>query len=157
MTQAISIIEMNDDQVIDYACQVLEKRLQYRVAREESVVSPQDAKTLVRLRLAESLYEVFAVLFLDSRHRVIAFEKLFNGTIDGASVHPREVVRRALHHNAAAAVLAHCHPSGVAESSAADRAITQRLKDALALIDVRVLDHLIVGDEVMSFAEHGLL
>ncbi|VAW93941.1 UPF0758 family protein, partial [hydrothermal vent metagenome] len=96
--------------------------------------------------------------FLDTRHRVIEFEELFRGTIDGASVHPREVLRRALAHNAAAVILAHNHPSGIAEPSRADRHITERLTDALALVDVRVLDHLVVGDgEVVSFAERGWL
>ena len=103
-------------------------------------------------------HEVFAVLFLDNRHRVIAFEEMFRGTIDGASVHPREVVRRSLQHNAAALILCHNHPSGVAEPSQADRRITARLSDALGLIDVRVLDHLIIGDqECCSMARRGLL
>ena len=93
-----------------------------------------------------------------SRHRVIAFEELFRGTIDGASVHPREVVRQALKHNGAAVIFAHNHPSGVAEPSDADRRLTQRLKDALALVDIRVLDHFVVGDgDVVSFAERGWL
>jgi DNA repair protein RadC len=96
-------------------------------------------------------------LFLDNRNRVITFEKMFYGTIDGASVYPREVVRMALKTNAAAVIFAHNHPSGVAEPSQADEQITQRLKEALALVDIRVLDHLIVGDEVVSFAERGLL
>ena len=101
---------------------------------------------------------MFACLFLDNRHRLIRFEELFRGTIDGASVHPREVVRQALAHNAAALILAHNHPSGVAEPSGADRQITRRLVDALALVDVRVLDHLVVGrGEAFSFAEQGLL
>jgi len=108
--------------------------------------------------LSSHPYEVFAVLFLDNRHRVLAFEELFRGTIDGASVHPREVVRRALHYNAAALILAHNHPSGVSEPSSADRRITERLQAALALIDVRVLDHIVVGHgEFTSFAERGLL
>jgi len=103
-------------------------------------------------------HEIFGCLFLDSRHRVIRFERLFRGTIDGASVHPREVVRAALAANAAAVVLVHNHPSGVAEPSRADVRITGRLKSALDLIDVRVLDHLVVGDaEVVSLAERGLL
>ncbi|HEV2700046.1 MAG TPA: JAB domain-containing protein, partial [Steroidobacteraceae bacterium] len=94
----------------------------------------------------------------DTRHRLIAFEELFRGTIDGASVHPREVVRQTLARNSAAVILAHNHPSGVAEPSQADELITQRLRDALALVDVRVLYHLIVGgDRCMSFAERGLL
>jgi DNA repair protein RadC len=103
-------------------------------------------------------YEVFACLFLDNRHHVIAFEELFNGTINGASVHPREVVKRALHHNAAAVIFAHNHPSGVAEPSQADRQITERLKQALDLVDIRVLDHFVIGDgQACSFAERGLI
>ncbi|WP_419606150.1 JAB domain-containing protein, partial [Thiolapillus sp.] len=102
--------------------------------------------------------EVFACLFLDNRHRIIAFEELFQGTIDGASVYPREVVRRCLHHNAAAVIFSHNHPSGVAEPSHADEQITLRLREALALIDIRVLDHVIVGsDSSTSLAERGLL
>lgn len=94
----------------------------------------------------------------DNRHRVIAFEELFHGTLDGASVHPREVLRKALAHNAAALIFAHNHPSGVAEPSDADRRLTRRLKDALALVDIRVLDHFVVGDgNAESFAERGFL
>jgi DNA repair protein RadC len=101
---------------------------------------------------------VFAVIFLDNRHRVVAFEDLFRGTIDGCSVHPREVVKRARHYNCAACVFAHNHPSGVAEPSREDEHLTRRLKEALALIDVRVLDHLVVGQgEPVSMAERGLL
>ena len=106
------------------------------------------------MRLAPQPYELFAVLWLDSRHRVIAFEELFRGTIDGASVHPREVVRAAIDHNAAC-IFAHNHPSGVEEPSQADLRITHHLKDALDLVDVRVLDHMIVGDTMCSFAERG--
>ncbi len=127
------------------------------VRRGDVLSSPQDTRAFLTLQLRDAPSEVFACLFLDNRHRVIAFEELFQGTIDGANVHPREVVKRALHHNAAALILAHNHPSGVAEPSQADRRITNRLKDALALIDVRVLDHIVVGDEVVSFAERGLL
>jgi len=109
-------------------------------------------------RLRHQPHEVFACLFLDNRHRMIRYEELFHGTIDGASVHPRQVVRRALHHNAAALIFAHNHPSGVAEPSRADEQITRRLKDALGLIDVRVLDHFVIGDgQAVSFAERGLL
>ena len=97
-------------------------------------------------------------LYLDNRHRLIAFEELFRGTIDRAGVHPREVLRQTLSHNAAAVILAHNHPSGVLEPSQADELITRRLKEALALLDVRVLDHFIIGDGVcFSFCEHGLL
>ena len=108
-------------------------------------------------RLRHQPHEVFAVLFLDNRHRLIAYEEFFFGTIDGASVYPRQVVRRALFHNAAAVILAHNHPSGVAESSQADRCITRRLQEALAMVDVRTLDHFVIGDEATSFAERGWL
>jgi DNA repair protein RadC len=102
--------------------------------------------------------EIFSVLYLDNRHRVICMEELFAGTIDGASVHPREVVKLALARNAAAVILAHNHPSGVAEPSQADELITARLRDALALVDIRVLDHLVVGGTtVTSFVERGLI
>jgi DNA repair protein RadC len=133
------------------------RHLSEGLRREGALSGPGDARRLLALQLRDRPYEVFACLFLDTRHRVIAFEELFRGTIDGASVHPRELVRRALEHNAAAVILAHNHPSGVAEPSAADRQITTRLKDALALVDVRVLDHCVVGDEIVSFAERGLL
>ena len=128
------------------------------LARTDVLTSPQQTRRYLGLRLQGHPHEVFACLFLDNRHRVIAYEELFRGTIDGASVHPREVVRRALHHNAAALILAHNHPSGVAEPSEADRQITLRLKEALALIDVRVLDHIVVGcNQTSSLAELGVL
>ena len=125
--------------------------------RGDALCSPADTRQYLAGQLREYSHEVFAVLFLDQRHRVICFEELFTGTIDGASVYPREVVKRALSHNAAAVILSHNHPSGVAEPSQSDVQITRRLKDALGLIDVRVIDHFIVGDEVVSFAERGLL
>lgn len=127
------------------------------IQRGDALCSPVDTRRYLSAELRSCTQEVFACLFLDNRNRVLCFEKMFYGTIDGASVYPREVVRMALAHNAAAVIFAHNHPSGVAEPSSADRQITQRLKDALALIDVRVLDHVIVGDEVVSFAERGLL
>jgi DNA repair protein RadC len=124
--------------------------------RGEPLESPEITRRFLQARLRHYPHEVFCCLFLDNRHRVIEFEELFRGTIDGASVHPREVVRRALHHNAAALILAHNHPSGVAEPSEADHHITTRLRQALDLVDVRVLDHFIVGDGVpTSFAERG--
>jgi DNA repair protein RadC len=125
--------------------------------RGDALTSPADTRQYLCRRLREYSHEVFAVLFLDQRHRVICFEELFTGTIDGASVYPREVVKRALAHNAAAVIFSHNHPSGVAEPSQSDLQITRRLKDALGLIDVRVIDHFIVGDEIVSFAERGLL
>jgi DNA repair protein RadC len=134
------------------------RHLGERLEREGPLGGPDDSRRYLQAQLERHPYEVFAVLFLDNRHRVIAFEELFRGTIDGAQVHPREVVRRALHHNAAALILAHNHPSGVSEPSAADLRITRRLSEALALIEVRVLDHLVVGHgEATSFAERGLL
>jgi DNA repair protein RadC len=119
---------------------------------------PETTRTYLTMQLRDHPHEVFACIFLDNQHRIIAFEKLFRGTIDGASVYPREVTRRALSLNAAAVIFAHNHPSGVAEPSRADRQITERLTAALALFDIRVLDHFIVGDgKAFSFAEHGLL
>lgn len=123
-----------------------------------ALLNPQATREFLHMRLRDLPHEVFCCLYLDNRHRVIAFEELFRGTLDGASVHPREVVKRALAHNAAALILAHNHPSGVAEPSPADELITRRLKEALSLIDVRVLDHLVVGDRhCESLAERGLL
>ncbi|OOG25715.1 hypothetical protein B1C78_06340 [Thioalkalivibrio denitrificans] len=133
------------------------RHLSETLTRGDALGSPDDTRRYLSARLRDYPFEVFACLFLDNRHRVIAFEELFRGTIDGASVHPREVVRRALTHNAAAVILAHNHPSGVAEPSRSDEAVTWRLRDALALIDVRVLDHVVVGEELVSFAERGLL
>jgi DNA repair protein RadC len=122
------------------------------------LTSPDAARNYIKARLAGYPHEVFACLFLDNRHRLIEYEELFRGTIDGASVHPREVVRRALRANAAAVIFAHNHPSGVAEPSQSDLRITQRLKDALALVDVRVLDHVIVGEgQGTSLADRGLI
>ena len=121
-----------------------------------ALTDPDSSARYLKSRLAAYPYEVFACLFLDNRHRVIAFEELFRGTIDGASVHPREVVRHCLAHNAAAVIFAHNHPSGVSEPSAADRAITLRLRDALALVDIRVLDHFVIGDGApTSLARRG--
>ncbi len=126
--------------------------------RPHALTNPAACADYLRARISAYPYEVFVCLFLDNRHRVIAFEELFRGTIDGASVHPREVVRRCLAHNAAAVIFAHNHPSGVAEPSQADRDITAELQRALALIQVRVLDHFIVGSGApLSLAERGLL
>jgi DNA repair protein RadC len=123
-----------------------------------ALTAPDATRAFLLAQLRDRPYEVFCCLHLDNRHRLIAFEEMFRGTIDGASVHPREVVRQTLAHNSAAVILAHNHPSGVAEPSQADELITHRLKDALALVDVRVLDHVIVGDgRCLSFAEQGLL
>ena len=139
--------------VLEMARRYLGESLQ----RGEPLSSPSITRQFLSQKLRDYTHEVFAVLFLDQRHRVICFEELFRGTIDNASVYPREVVRQTLFHNAAAVIFAHNHPSGIAEPSQADQHITRRLQDALALIDVRVLDHFVVGDQVVSFAERGLL
>lgn len=126
--------------------------------RGDALSSPGKVRRYLSLQLGGCQHEVFAALFLDNRHRVIVFEQLFRGTIDGAAVYPREVLKHCLAANAAAVIFAHNHPSGVAEPSDADISITRKLCDALALIDVRVLDHLIIGQGVQtSLAERGLM
>lgn len=132
------------------------RHLAETLERGEVFNNPLLVKNYLLAQLRDYRHEVFACLFLDNRHRVIRFEEMFRGTIDGASVHPREVVAQALQHNAAAVILAHNHPSGVSEPSQADLSLTRRLKDALALVDIRVLDHFVIGDGIVhSFAEHG--
>jgi DNA repair protein RadC len=129
-----------------------------RVHRGVAMASPRAVREFLAVKLGALEHELFVVLLLDNRHRLIDYVELFRGTIDSASVHPREVVKLALARNAAAVVLAHPHPSGASEPSHADQLITQRLRDALALVDIRVLDHVIVaGGEALSFAERGLL
>ena len=140
------------------ALALAERHAKCRLKRDGALTSPAQTARFLQLRLRRREREVFAVIFLDSQHRVIEYEELFFGTIDGTSVHPREVVRAALRYNAAAIIAAHNHPSGVAEPSQADVRITERLRAALALVDVRLLDHLVVGDtEVASLAERGLI
>ncbi|MBC6413735.1 MAG: DNA repair protein RadC [Chromatiales bacterium] len=139
------------------ALEITRRMLLESMKKKDTVASPDRARKYLTLKMRNYSYEVFACLFLDNQHRVIAFEELFRGTIDGASVHPREVVKRTLHHNAAAVILVHNHPSGSSEPSHADRHITEELKNALALIDVRILDHFVVGEKVTSFTESNLL
>ena len=135
-----------------------QRHLRATLQRGDALSNPADTRAYLNARLRGYGHEVFACLFLDNRHRVIHYEELFHGTLDGTSVHPREVVKQALAHNAAALILAHNHPSGVAEPSRADEHLTQRLKEALALVEIRVLDHIVVGDGIcVSFAERGLL
>lgn len=123
-----------------------------------TIASPADTQAFLRARIRHLKHEMFCCLYLDNRHRVLRFDELFRGTIDGTSVYPREVVKEALAVNAAAVILAHNHPSGVAEPSQADERITRRLKSALELVDIRLLDHLIIGDtETTSLAGRGLL
>ena len=143
-------------EVLEVAAQYLAASLPRRVS--QPLTSPSAVEQFLVQALSPRDAETFCVMFLDNRHRLIQFDEMFRGTIDGSSVHPREVVRRTLELNAAALVLAHNHPSGVAEPSQADEVITRRLAEALALIDVRVLDHMIVaGNTVTSFARRGLI
>jgi DNA repair protein RadC len=140
--------------VLELARRALAQQLQRRAVFD----SPQAVKDYLQLHLGDKTHEVFAVLFLDAQHRLLALEELFRGTLTQTSVYPREVVLRALHHHAAAVVLAHNHPSGSTEPSRADEALTQALKAALGLVDVRVLDHVIVGSgQPLSMAERGML
>jgi DNA repair protein RadC len=131
------------------------RHLAEALAGREALKDPAAVRRLLQARLRDRQHETFAALFLDNQHRVIAFDELSQGTIDGASVYPREVIKAALKHGAAAVIFAHNHPSGVAEPSAADRTLTERLKSALAQVDIRVLDHFVVGEQVVSFAERG--
>ncbi|OGA38699.1 MAG: hypothetical protein A3G24_27970 [Betaproteobacteria bacterium RIFCSPLOWO2_12_FULL_62_13] len=134
------------------------RSLREQIARGAALGSPQAVRDYLRLKLQDRPHEVFVGVFLDAQNHVLAVEELFRGTLTQTSVYPREVVKRALHHNAAALIFAHNHPSGVAEPSRADEALTQALKQALALVDVKVLDHFVVGGgAAMSFAERGLL
>ena len=154
-TQRARQLTDEEQTLIDQAIRCLERRY---LVKSDILTSPEATRSYLKLRLGGLTYEVFSLLLLDNRHRVIGYEEVFRGTIDGASVHPREIVRRVIETNAAAVIFAHNHPSGVAEPSQADLRLTQRLKEALALIDVRVLDHLIIGDsESVSFAERSLL
>lgn len=132
--------------------------LQARMEKGESISDPEITRQFLQVQMGGYTREVFACLFLDNQHRLIRYEELFFGTIDGASVHPREVVKKALEFNAAAVIFAHNHPSGMSEPSQADKRMTERLCAALGLVEIRVLDHLVVGDsEITSFAERGLL
>jgi DNA repair protein RadC len=132
--------------------------LHQSLIRGDALESPQATELYLKAVLRDSPHEIFACLFLDTRHRVITFEKLFYGTIDGATVYPRVVAEKALKYGAAALIVAHNHPSGIGEPSLADQAITRRLKDALALLDIRLLDHFVIGDgKPVSMAAKGML
>lgn len=142
------------DQILSMARQAIDQKYQ----RGALFTSPELVKDYLRTKLVGFEHEVFAALFLDSQHRLLEYVELFRGTIDAAAVYPREVVKEALRVNAAAVIFSHNHPSGNPEPSQADKVLTQRLKEALALVDVRTLDHIIVGGEAtVSFAEQGLL
>lgn len=133
------------------------RHLSESIKRQDCLTSPTDTIAYLHSQLRDCQHEIFACVMLDNRNRVIAFREMFRGTIDGASVYPREILKQALADNAASVILAHNHPSGVAEPSQADIRITERLKKALALVDIRVLDHIIVGDETLCFSERGLI
>ncbi|GAB4355263.1 MAG: DNA repair protein RadC [Methylohalobius crimeensis] len=134
------------------------RHIRENLERGDALTSPDLTRAFFQRHLRDHPQEIFAALFLDTRHRVIRYEELFRGTVDGASIYPREIAKQALNLNASAVIFAHNHPSGISEPSAADRSITDRLRQALALFDIRVLDHMIVGDgETFSFAEHGWL
>ena len=149
-----SLSRTEKSSVVKLALAVLS--LRYRPGR--TFTSPEDIEGFLRLKLTGRRNEVFGIIYLDTRHRLIKIEELFNGTVDGAAVYPRVVVQQALEKNAAAVVLFHNHPSGIAEPSEADRGITRKLDRALALIDVQLLDHLVVTDgEVVSFATRGFI
>ncbi|MGH8670680.1 MAG: RadC family protein [Burkholderiales bacterium] len=138
--------------------EMAQRALMEELAMRDALSAPGKVKDYLRLNLGSRAREVFAAIFLDAQNRVLAVEELFAGTLTQASVYPREVVKRALHHNAAAVIFAHNHPSGIAEPSVADETLTQALKSALALVDVKVLDHFVVaGNTALSFAERGLL
>lgn len=163
MTTQLSLIDNldvgfqneRDNRIIVEALAIIDRRM---YTRGEAMTCPETVKDYLKLHIAQNEHEVFGVVFLDSKHRAIAFEVLFYGSIDGASVYPRQVVKRGLAHNAAAAILTHNHPSGELEPSHADRVLTERLKTALALVEIRVLDHFIIGaGQPLSLAEQGLI
>lgn len=148
-------VYMTDNAVIAQAISIIEKRLK---KYETVITSPSSTKEYLTLLLAEEKKELFMVMYLTSQHHLIATETLFTGTIDSCSVYPREVVIRALEHNAAAVILAHNHPSGVVEPSAADKHLTTKITTALGTVDIRMIDHVIVGGtNTLSFAERGYL
>ena len=164
-TQGMNVLELADKHKgmgqakyvqLQAVLEMTQRYLAETLSRGDALTSPSHTKLYLSSMLRDRQREAFYILFLDNQNRVIKDEVMFEGTIDAASVYPREVVKRALHHNAAALILAHNHPSGIAEPSQADRRITRRLTDALALVDIRILDHFVVGDgEVVSFAERG--
>jgi DNA repair protein RadC len=141
-----------ENAIIKKALEILESRMGLPGA---ALGNPDDTRNFLTLKLRTLEHELFSIIFLDNRHRVIEYKEMFRGTVNGASVHPREVVKEALSLNAAAVILAHNHPSGVAEPSEADKSLTRKLSEALALVDVRVLDHFVIGEGYVSFAERG--
>jgi DNA repair protein RadC len=148
-----SASRVSEDQIIESAKRIIANRMR---RKSEAMTSPTLVKDFLIMHFADAQAESFCVLYLDNQHRLIDIEELFHGTIDGASIYPREVVKAALTHNAAAVTFSHNHPSGFCQPSSADEFITKRLKDALAMVDIRTLDHFIVaGTEVYAFSENG--
>ena len=149
-------VTTDDDSIIAHALRILESRMK---AAGDSLSSPLSVRNFLRLKLAQADREIFACIYLDAQHRVIEYIEEFHGTLTCTSVYPREIVKAALRHNAAAVILCHNHPSGVAEPSQSDRMLTDALKQALSLVDVRVLDHFIVAGSgpILSFTEKGML
>lgn len=144
----------NDEQeILTAAANIIAERY----IRHDEYTNPEHVKQFVQYKLGHYEREVFAVMLLDNQHRLIEFKEMFFGTIDSASVYPREVLKTVLYANAAAVIFAHNHPSGLPEPSESDKRITQKLKEALSLIDVRVLDHIVTGETSVSFAERGLM
>lgn len=144
---------VTEHQILEKAVEILESRL----VSGDAFTRPNDTKAFLRCKLGKYEREVFGVMLLNNQHQLIELTELFFGTVDSASVYPREVVKLVLEKNASAVIFAHNHPSGDSNPSQADRRITERLKDALALVDVRVLDHIVVGSDCVSFAERGWL
>ena len=158
MRDVLGHYTINGPQTESDILEAAEDILRRKLDRLGSVGNPRDSENFLRMRLGSLPHEEFHIMWLDNRHRILEVRKLFTGTVDGASVHPREVVRAALACNASAAILAHNHPSGVPEPSAADRAITKELRDALQLVGVRILDHIVVSaGECVSMASRGLI
>jgi len=145
---------LTEQDIMDMAVKLVEQRFQ----RGNSLASPNETRSFLKVKMHEFEHEVFGAIFLDSQHTILGFDLMFRGTIDSAAIYPREVVKQALQYNAAAVIFVHNHPSGSPEPSEADKRITRRLVDALTVIDIRVLDHFVVGGaEIVSFAENGLL
>ena len=164
MSESTNTLYIKDDNGVyleattDEVVQSARRKLRQKFRKGKAIRSPADTEAFLIAELASEPNEVFCCLYLDNRHRVIKFDRAFNGTIDGTSVYPRVIVKRALELNAAAVIFSHNHPSSVAEPSQADERITRRLKSALELVDIRVLDHLVIGgDSVVSLASRGLL
>jgi DNA repair protein RadC len=155
LNPSIDPITAHENEIIQLASQILDRRLFTQEATLETVA---EVASYLKLKLAAEEHEVFGVIFLNAKHRPLAFEVLFTGTIDAATIYPRQIIKRALTHNASAIIICHNHPSGSCDPSQGDIAMTRRIKDAVRLLDIRLLDHFVVGcGEPMSFLEAGLI